>query len=178
MGRSLAVLYRLTAWLAALCLVTILGLVALQIGARLIDWGLRSAGLPATGFIVPSLAEISGYLLAAATFLGLADTLAANVHIRVNLLAERLPMRARMLLEGVVALLGAAIAGFAAWALAAYGWKSFSHGDVSYGMVQVPLALPQAAMAVGLLVFAIALLEESVLGFTGRARHLAAGSTI
>lgn len=178
MHRPLAALYRLSAGLAAVCLALIAGLVALQVLARLLDWGLVFLGEPAAGFIVPSLAEISGFLLAGATFLALADTLAHNVHIRVSLLTERLMMPASGILEGVVAVLGAGISGFSAYALAAYAFKSFSYGDVSYGIIAVPLGLPQAAMALGLVVLTVALIEEAVLGFAGRRRAMPQESAI
>ena len=167
MRRALDMLYTIAAGAAALCLVAILVLVALQIAARILDFALVALALPPTRFIVPSLAEISGFLLAAATFLALADTLAKNVHIRVDLLTTRLPQRARRIVDGVVALCGAAISAFATYALGALALKSLSYGDVSYGMVAVPLALPQAVLALGLLVLTIALIDEAVLAFSG-----------
>lgn len=85
MRRTLDTLYSVAGALAALCLVAIAVLVALQIGARLLDYALVFTGLTPTRFIVPSLTEIAGFLLAGATFLALADTLAKNVHIRVDL---------------------------------------------------------------------------------------------
>lgn len=170
MRRTLDTLYRLAAAAGALCLFAILVLVATQVGARLLDWGLTSLGLAATGFIVPSLAEIAGYLLAAATFLALADTLAHAVHIRVNLVSERLPARVRGVLDGLVAFVAAALCVFATYALGAYALKSLEHGDVSYGMVRVPLALPQGVMCLGLFVLAIALIDQGVAAFRGRPR--------
>ncbi|MEF2072056.1 TRAP transporter small permease subunit [Consotaella aegiceratis] len=178
MRRSLATLYRLAGLLAAACLLGIASLVALQIAGRLVDWALVALGQRAFGFMIPSLAEICGFLLAGATFLALADTLAANVHIRVDLVAERLPAGVRRVVDGLVALLAAAIAGFATYALALYSLKSFEHGDVSYGMVRVPLALPQAAMTLGLLILTIALVEEAVLAFRGLTRHVHQDSAI
>ncbi|MBP0618223.1 TRAP transporter small permease [Jiella mangrovi] len=167
MRRALDTLYLTAGWLAALCLVAILVLVGLQVGARLVDWGLTALGAGATGFSIPGLAEIGGFLLGASTFLALADTLAKNVHIRVDLLTQRLPERPRQILDGIVALLGAALAAFATYALAALAMKSLSYGDVSYGLVAVPLAVPQGCLAVGLLVLTIALVDEAAKAFSG-----------
>ncbi len=161
MRRSLDALYRVSGGLAALCLVAIAALVALQVVARLLDAALGALGIPPTGFVVPSLAEVSGFLLAGATFLALADTLAWNVHIRVDLLTSRLPDALRRLLDAGVALLAAGLAGFAAYACAALAYKSFSYGDVSYGIVAVPLALPQSTLAVGLGILAVALVDRA-----------------
>ena len=178
MRRTLDTLYAASAALAALCLVAILVLVALQIGARLLDLLLVELSLTPTRFIVPSLAEMAGFLLAAATFLALADTLAKNVHIRVDLVTQRLPGRAKAIVDGVVALLAAGIAGFGAYAGTALALKSYSYGDVSYGMVAIPLALPQATLALGMAILTIALLDEAVLAFRGHDRLEGAGSAI
>ena len=178
MRRALDALYSLCAGLAALCLFAIAALVAVQVGARLLDTGLVALGHAPTGFNIPSIAEIGGYLLASATFLALADTLAKNVHIRVDLLTSRLPERARAILDGVVALFGAGIGGFGAYALGALAYKSFTFGDVSYGLVPVPLALPQATLAFGLGVLAIALIDEAMLAFSGNDRIAGSGGAL
>ncbi|MBO0661437.1 TRAP transporter small permease [Jiella sp. MQZ9-1] len=178
MRRALETLYRTAGWLAALCLVAILVLVSLQIGARLLDWALTVAGAQATGFSVPGLAQIGGFLLGASTFLALADTLAKNVHIRVDLATQRLPARLRQIVDGLVALLGAALSGFATYALAAFAMKSFAYGDVSYGLVATPLVIPQGCLAFGLLVFTIALIDEAVLAFQGEDRIQGSGESI
>lgn len=178
MRRALDALYALCAALAALCLVAIAALVAIQVGARLLDTGLVALGRAPTGFAVPSLAEIGGYLLAAATFLALADTLAKNVHIRVDLLTTRLPDKARAMLDGLVALLAAGIAAFGSYATGGLALKSFSYGDVSYGTVPVPLALPQATLALGLVVLAIALVDEAVSAFSGHDRITGSGESV
>ncbi|MEX6508298.1 TRAP transporter small permease [Jiella sp. M17.18] len=178
MRRALDMLYRAAAGLAALCLVAILVMVAVQIAARLLDFALVKLGLPPTRFIVPSLAEISGFLLGAATFLALADTLAKNVHIRVDLLTTRLPDGVRRVVDGIVALLGAGVSGFATYAMAALALKSLSYNDLSYGMVAVPLALPQAVLALGLLILTVALVDEGVLAFTGNDRITGGGASV
>ena len=178
MRRVLDTIYSVAGGIAALCLVAILVLVALQVGARLLDFVLISLGATPTRFAVPSLAEIAGFLLAGATFLALADTLARNVHIRVDLVTQRLPERVRQNVDGIVALLGAGIALFGAYATGGLALKSFSYGDVSYGMIAVPLALPQATLALGLFILAIALIDEAVLAFRGMDRIAGSGGGV
>ncbi len=162
MRGCLDALYRVSGGLAALCLVAIAALVALQVAARLLDAALGALGIPVTGLVVPSLAEVAGFLLAAATFLALADTLAHGVHIRVDLLTARLPDALRRPLEAAVALLAAGLAGFAAYACAALAYKSYSYGDLSYGIVAVPLVIPQSALAIGLAILAVALVDRAL----------------
>ena len=159
MRRFLDALYRCAGWMAAFSIFLIFALVAVQVGARFLDSLLVLAGLHPTGFIVPSIAEICGFLLGAASFLGLAYTLVVGGHIRVGLVIERLDASARRVVEAVVGLLAAGIAIYATVALARLTWKSLSYGDVSYGIVPVPLALPQGIMTIGVAILSIALLD-------------------
>ena len=95
MRRFLDNLYRTALWASALCLATIALLVGAQLAGRLLDGTLALLHLPRTDFVILSLAEICGYLLAAASFLALAGTLKAGVHIRVTMLLGGLSERAR-----------------------------------------------------------------------------------
>ena len=86
MRRFLDTLYRATLWLSALCLAAIALLVGAQLAGRILDGTLALLHLPRTDFVILSLDEICGYLLAAASFMALAGTLKAGVHIRVTML--------------------------------------------------------------------------------------------
>ena len=85
MRRILDTLYRVTLWASALCLVAIALLVGAQLAGRLLDGTLALLHLPRTDFVILSLNEICGYLLAGASFLALAGTLKAGAHIRVTM---------------------------------------------------------------------------------------------
>jgi TRAP-type C4-dicarboxylate transport system permease small subunit len=159
MRRCLDVIYRIAGYVAAISLVAIFALVSVQVSARLLDGGMRLVGLTPLGFIVPSIAEICGFLLATASFLALAYTLTVGGHIRVGMLVERLPAAARRVVEGVTGLLAAFLASYAAVAMARLALKSWNFNDVSFGFVAVPLWLPQAGMALGLALLAIALCD-------------------
>ncbi len=169
MRRALATLYAVAGALAACCLVAIAAMVAVQIGARLLDAGARALGLAAPGFSIPSLTEIAGYLLAAASFLALADTLAKGVHIRVTLALDAAPEPVRRGMGAVVGLVAALVAGYGAFALGRLAAKSFAFGDVSYGLVAIPLGVPQAIVALGLGIAAVAFLDEAAGALAGRA---------
>jgi TRAP-type C4-dicarboxylate transport system permease small subunit len=162
MRRLLDRLYRGAGVTAAGAIFLIFALVALQVSARLLDAGLRLVGVAPIGFIVPSIAEICGFLLSAASFLALAYTLTAGGHIRVGILVERLGPSSRRMVEAAVGLAACAVAAYATVALARLTWKSFVFNDVSYGIVPVPLALPQALMALGLAILAVAVLDVTV----------------
>ena len=165
--RLLDTLYRLSGMLGALSVAAVAGVVLLQVLCNFIDkvsgW---VAGAP-IGLVVPSYAEFAGYFLAAASFLALASTLRAGAHVRVVVALQRVPLAARPWLELWSTAVAGAAAGFFAWHAARLAAESYRFGDVSSGLVPVPLWLPQAAMALGLIILAIALVDHLVV----RLRH-------
>jgi TRAP-type C4-dicarboxylate transport system permease small subunit len=166
MRRLLDTLYQAALWLSAFCLAAIALLVGVQLAGRLLDGALHLAGFSRYGFVVLSLAEIAGYLLAAASFLALAGTLKAGAHIRVTMLLAMLGEGARRYVELWAFGFAAAASGYLTWQLATFAWVSFSFNEVSTGIVRVPLAVPQAAMALGALILTIVLVDELVIVFT------------
>lgn len=166
--RALDLLYRGSGALAATFLLGICAVVSLQVGCNLIDFfaGLL-IGRP-IGLVVPSYAEFAGYFLAASSFLALAPTLRAGGHIRVSLLIGRLAPRPRRRVELWCLAAGAALAGYFTWSSLRLVLESLEFGDVSPGMVPVPLWIPQAAVTLGLAVFTLALLDELVSVARGR----------
>jgi TRAP-type C4-dicarboxylate transport system permease small subunit len=160
MRRSLERLYASALYLAAACLVLIALLVGAQVIGRIVDALLKAFGFPPYGFLVASLAEIAGYLLAAASFLALAATLKRGAHIRVTMLLGNITQGARFAFE-VWALAAAVVfVAFISVNLAWLAYDSFRFNEVSYGLLPVPLAIPQAVMALGAATLLIALLDE------------------
>lgn len=160
MRRALDTLYRISLWASALCLVTIAVMVGAQLAGRLLDGALALLHLPRTEFVILSLAEICGYLLASASFLALAGTLKAGAHIRVTMVLGLLGERARRVLEAWAFALATVVAGYLTWQIGSFAWVSFQFGDVSPGVLPVPLWIPQAAMALGAAILTISLVDE------------------
>jgi TRAP-type C4-dicarboxylate transport system permease small subunit len=161
MRRFLDILYRASLSVSAACLVFIAMLVGAQLAGRLIDGMLKLLGLPVFGLVVLSLAEICGYLLAAASFLALAPTLKAGAHIRVTMLLAALGERRRRSAECWAFGASAVVSAYMTYHLANFAWVSFLFNEVSSGVVRVPLGYPQAAMAFGALVLTVALIDET-----------------
>ena len=155
-------LYRLSSAAAAICLCVIAGLVLVQVFGRIVDGTLRALGLPIAGITVPSLNEIAGFLFVAATFLALAATLRQADHIRVSMLIRAVPLGARRVLEGLVLTIGTMLAAYASWHAVFLVIDSIQFNSVSFGVLAIPLWIPQSALAIGLIVFAIALADELV----------------
>jgi TRAP-type C4-dicarboxylate transport system permease small subunit len=162
MRRALDTLYRLALYASALCLLSIALMVGAQLAGRLVDGALALVGLPRTDFVVLSLAEICGYLLAAASFLALGGTLKAGAHIRVTMALAAMGEHARRYAEMLAFALAALGAAYMSWHLSYFAWISFQFNDVSPGVIRVPLFYPQAAMALGAVILTVALVDELV----------------
>lgn len=160
MRKSLDGFYNLLLALAAACLLLILVLVGAQVLGRIFDWMLQFAGRDAYGFLVPSLAEIGGYLFAAASFLALAPTLKRGAHIRVTMLLAAFGPGLRRVFELWALAASFAIAAYAAWALGTLTYFSFKFGEVSSGLLPIYYWVPQSAMTLGLVGLCIALADE------------------
>lgn len=179
MRRALDAVYTTALWLSAICILVIASLVGLQVVARIYDAILQAMSLPRSGFVVLSLAEISGYLFAAASFLALSATLKSGGHIRVTMLVQALPEKARTVIEAGALAFGALASAFGTWYVSAYAYESFRFGEISPGLVQVPLVWPQAAMAFGAALLTIAFLDELIITIrTGRPSFRAAEDAI
>jgi TRAP-type C4-dicarboxylate transport system permease small subunit len=154
--RILDALYHSAAVLAALCMLGLLGMVLLSILSRQL------------GFHVRGTDAYAGYLMAGAGFLALAHTLKKGEHIRVTLLLTHLRGSARRALELWSLALGSALAVLLALYSCRLAWQSHAFHDISTGSDATPLWIPQISMAVGSVIFALALLDEFVLELRGQ----------
>lgn len=148
-------LYGAAAWAAALFMIGTLAMILLSITGRLLDFHVRGTD------------AYAGYCMAAAAFLALAHTFKRGEHIRVTLILDHLGPRARHGLElwsHVAALL---CAGLLAWFATRLAWQSYSFNDISQGTDATPLWIPQTAMALGSIIFAIALADSLVVTLRG-----------
>ncbi len=148
MRAALELLYRASGFLAGFFLVAIAALTMAQIGGRLL------------GFAAYSFDDFAGFCLAATSFLGLAWTFRANEHIRMTLLVHHSRPALRRALELVSLAAGALLVVYFAWYACDMTITSYQIGDVSQGLVAVPLWIPQSGMALGLVVLAIAMVDD------------------
>ena len=136
--------------MAALCLIAILSLIVIQMLAR---W---------TGEVFPGAPEYAGYAMAAASFLAFAHALNRGSHIRVSIVLNALPPKAKRLMEIWCFGVGAAIA----WYFVYYGQKfvywSWKFNDISQGQDKTLLWMPQTLMLIGAVMLAIALTDHLI----------------
>lgn len=131
-------------------MIAIVALILAQIAARLMGMQIKSAD------------DFAGWLLAASMFLALPMTLNRGDHIRVSVVSDLLPPGARRALDVIATLIGTAALLWGAWFVLSFVRESWAYHDVSGGLLAVPLWIPQLSMAVGIVLFAVAMIERLV----------------
>ncbi len=125
------------------------------------------------GFSTEATTEVTGYLMAVGMSWGLAGTLYERGHVRIDVLVQRLPLRARVWLH--LASLGAlaVTTGFFVYGAVSLAKDSFELGSTDLSTLRTPLALPQGLWAAGmalLLLVVLALAARAIAGLMlGRA---------
>ncbi len=111
---------------------------------------------------IPSYAEISGFMLAAASFCALGPTLKSGQHIQITLLTQHLAEKFAPIQKIAVYVIGFGFALYALYFVSGLVFESWEFGDKSFGSVKIDLWIPQSAMVLGLGVLAIALADELI----------------
>jgi len=106
--------------------------------------------------------EYGAFLMAGAFFLGLPWTLNSGGHVRVQLLHESLPPRARHGLDLAATVVGLAVAGFLTAALAKLAWSSWVDGSTTFTATATPLVVPQGMVTVGAALLTLQLVARAV----------------
>jgi TRAP-type C4-dicarboxylate transport system permease small subunit len=154
--KALDAIYTVSGWLAGCAMVAVLMLVLLTSLSR---W---------FGFSAPGTDSYAGYAMAGSGFLALASTLKKGEHIRVTLVLAMLKGKILKTVELLALSIAVLLAGFLAFYACRLVWQSWLFQDISVGIDATPLWLPQIPMAVGTLIFFLALLDEWVLEILGQ----------
>ena len=162
MRKFLNLLYQASGALAAVFLAAICAIVMLQVGANMIDSLFRLVTGEPLGLLIPSYSEFTGFFLVSASFLALAYSLRSGSHIRVSLIIRGFSGRARLWIDLWCTVSGAIFTSFFAWHAVLMVIDSYEYNDISYGMIPVPIWIPQLGMALGLVILTIALLDEMI----------------
>ena len=159
-------LYRLSGALAAVGMVATLAMVSAGIVTRPL------------GIYLSGTDDYAGYAMAACGFLALAYTYKHGEHIRVSLLLDRLSPGARRVAEWVALAAAVLVAATFAWYSVQLAWQSYAFDEISQGVDATPLWIPQLTMAIGSVVFLVALVDDLVMRSRGcePVRLSAAGS--
>ena len=136
--------------LAAFFLAGICVLVLVQVVGRLI------------GVAVPSADEFAGFCLSASSFLALGYALRRDSHIRVTLLIDRLPARWRRHVEAACIAGGLALSLYLTYFTAEMVYYSVTFGDLTQGLVPIPLWIPQSGMMIGVTMLSLAFVADGI----------------
>lgn len=121
--------------------------VLLQVGGRLV------------GIHIPSIPEVTGFCMAASSFLGLAYTFREGGHVRVTMLLIHLADKRRLAFERFVLVIALLLAAMFAFYLVDMTIMSFEYGELSSGVVPIPLWIPQALISCGVICLAVAIAD-------------------
>jgi len=116
--------------------------------------------------------EIVSYLLIAIVFLGLAENLRQGSHIRIDVVTNLLPPRARLILEVVAYAVGMVFA----WVLIAGTWTRFDNFWTRHIISDSPLMTPLWLAMVPVVVGAVVLGLAMVWGFIASLHALLTGA--
>jgi TRAP-type C4-dicarboxylate transport system permease small subunit len=119
------------------------------------------------GVNIPAGDDFASWCMAAMAFLGLAHTFRKGEMIRVGLLLEQLTGKKRWALEVLALSVATAFTLYFAWYAVAMTWDSYRFNDMAQGVLAIPIWIPQLGYSAGLVILAIALLDELIFVLQG-----------
>ena len=155
MRRFLDRLYTASGALAALCLASIAVVMLAQAAGREL------------GYLVRGADDIVAWLCAATAFLALGHTFRRGELVRVGLLIDHLPPRARRVFALGALTIALVFVGYMLYAVLLFVYESWKFHEVAQGLIQIPIWIPQLSFAAGTLIFFIAVLDEFVVAVRG-----------
>ncbi len=151
LNNNLNKLYKISGYVAAFFLILVAVFILIGISSRIF------------GFYIRGLAEYSGYCMAAASFYALAFTFVEGGHIRITLFLEKTSPIYKKLLEIWCLIIATIFSGY----LSFYLWKmlfiSYDFQERSEGADEILIWIPQTSVAIGSLIFFIAVLHKFIL---------------
>ena len=147
----LRILYRLSGYLAAFFLILVAVFILTGIASRIF------------GFYIRGLAEYSGYCMAAASFFALAFTFVEGGHIRITLFLEKASTVKKRILEIWCLAIASFFSGYLAFYFSKMLLISYKFQERSEGADEILIWIPQISVALGSLIFFIAVFHQSIL---------------
>lgn len=156
MRRALDRLYGLAGAAAALFVFAIF---VTMLGAALArELGVRTGGTD----------DLVSWMTAAAAFLGLAHTFKHGDFVRVGLFLQSMPPGRRRAFELASLSIAAVFTGYLLWSVAAYVHMGWTYGEMSNGLLVVPLWIPQLSFLAGAALLFVAVVDEWTIVARGR----------
>ena len=144
-------IYRFSGYIAALFLILVATFILIGIASRIF------------GFYIRGLAEYSGYCMAAASFFALAYTFVEGGHIRITLFLEKLSPIKKRILEIWCLIISSFFSGYLAFYFPKMLFISYQFQERSEGADEILIWIPQISVAIGSLIFFIAVFHQLIL---------------
>jgi len=106
--------------------------------------------------------DIATFSMVGLAFLGLPSVYRAGMHIRVETVIARVPEAFQKWMNIFCVTLAIAICLVLSYFSAVLVLDSWRYGDTSYGLLSIPLWIPQLPIPVGLILLSLALLDDLV----------------
>ena len=146
--RSLDRLYEISGIAAALCLAATCVVMLAQVLTR------------EAGFLFRGADDIVAWLCAASAFLALGHTFRKGELVRMALVIDNLPARARWLAELIALIITTLLVAYMVWSVSRFVLESYQFKEVAQGLLRVPIWIPQLSFLVGVVIFFIAVADE------------------
>jgi TRAP-type C4-dicarboxylate transport system permease small subunit len=114
------------------------------------------------GLNIPAGDDFASWAMCAMAFLGLAHTFKKGEIIRVGILLEQVTGKKRWALEVLALSISTTFTLYFAWFAVAMTYDSWRFHDMAQGVLSIPLWIPQLGYCGGLIILAIALIDEMV----------------
>ncbi len=114
------------------------------------------------GWNIPAGDDFASWCMAAMAFLGLAHTFKRGEIIRVGVLIEQVTGKKRWVVEVFALAVATAFTLYFTYHAVAMTYDSWRFNDMAQGVLAVPLWIPQLGYCGGLLILAVALVDEMV----------------
>lgn len=114
------------------------------------------------GGYIPGASELIGWFLAAAGFLALPATFKRGDMVRVGILVDALPPAVRKPLLLACVAIALVFTSYMVWAVGIYlldGWRS---EEMTQGMIELAVWIPQSSFLIGAALLLVAILDECV----------------
>jgi TRAP-type C4-dicarboxylate transport system permease small subunit len=150
MRKFLDTLYLATAWLGAFAVFAICAIMMAQAALRLNGTLLRGAD------------DVTAWVCASAAFLPLAATFKRGELVRMGIIVERFSDSTARWIELVALTICTAFGSYLAYWLCNMVYESYIFDERGQGLLPIPIWIPQAPVAIGAIVLAVAVIDELV----------------
>jgi len=120
---------------------------------------------------VSGVNDIVAWLCAAASFFAMAHAFRHGDFVRVTLVLEALPPKARHVLDAVCLTVATVAVGYLTWWATLFTLESHEFNEMAMGLVVIPIWIPQSTFVLGCWLLLAAVLDELVLVLQGHKPH-------